>query len=105
MSIYGLGGGGKTALVLELVYQMITNYSRLSVLWVLAISREAFETAYREIATLLKIPGTIDTNADIKQLVINSLNSSGSGDWLIVVDNADNPDILLEGMSNELQSG
>jgi hypothetical protein len=51
---------------------------------------------------LLRIPGIMDDNADIKHLVRNSLNSGGSSDWLIVVDNADDPNILLEGISDGL---
>ena len=105
MSICRLGGGGKTALVLELVYQMMTKHSGLLVFWVLAISRETFDIAYREIGTLLGIPGITDDIADIKHLVRNSLNSGGSSDWLMVVDNADDPNILLEDMSDGLQSG
>jgi hypothetical protein len=34
-----------------------------------------------------------------------SLNSDGSSDWLMVVDNADDPNILLEGESDGPQSG
>ena len=104
MSIYGLGGGGKTALVLELAYRMMKKHSGLLVLWVPAISRETFDIAYREIGILLGIPGITDDNADVKHLVRNSLNS-GSSDWLMVVDNADDPNILLEGMSDGPQSG
>src|SRR3984885_8314565 len=95
MSICGLGGGGKTALVLELAYRIMTKHSGLLVLWVPAISRETFDIAYREIGTLLGIPGITDDNADIKHLVRNSLNSGSSSDWLMVVDNADDPNILL----------
>ena len=104
MSIYGLGGGGKTALVLELAYRMI-KHSGLLVLWVPAISRETFDIAYREIGTLLGISGITDDNADIKQLVRNSLNSGGCSHWLMVVDNADDPNVLLEDISDGLQSG
>jgi hypothetical protein len=102
MSICGLGGGGKTALVLELAYRMMTKHSRLLVLWVPAISRETFDIAYREIGTLLGISGITDDNANIKLLVKNSLNSGGASDWLMVIDNADNPNILLEDMCDGL---
>jgi hypothetical protein len=105
MSIYGLGGSGKTSLVLEVAYRMMTKHSGLFVLWVPAISRETFDIAYREMGTLLGIPGITDDNADIKYLVRNSLNSACSSNWVMIVDNADDPNILLEGMSDRPQSG
>lgn len=80
MSICGLGGSSKTALVLELTYQMMTKHSGLLVLWVLAISQETFDIVYCEIGTLLRILGITDNNTDIKHLVKNSLNSGSSSD-------------------------
>lgn len=82
-------------MALELAYRMIAKHSLFLVLWVPAISRETFEIAYREIGTLLCIPGITDNNADVKQLVKNKLDSGDFGDWLMVIDNADDPSILL----------
>lgn len=47
----------------------------------------------------------MDDNANIKYLVRNSLNLGNYSDWLIVVDNADDPNILLEGISDRSQPG
>ncbi|KFY29166.1 hypothetical protein V491_00164 [Pseudogymnoascus sp. VKM F-3775] len=105
MSIYGLGGGGKTAVALELAYRMMAKHSLFLVLWVPAISRETFEIACREIGTLLRIPGITDDNASVKQLVKNSLNSGNFGDWLMVVDNADNPSVLLDSSNDDRRAG
>jgi tetratricopeptide (TPR) repeat protein len=105
MSIYGLGGGGKTAVALELAYRMMAKHSPFLVLWVPAISRETFEIAYREIGILLCIPGITDYNADVKQLVKNSLNSGDFGDWLMVVDNADDPNVLLDSTTDDPRAG
>jgi tetratricopeptide (TPR) repeat protein len=105
MSIYGLGGGGKTAVALELAYRMMAKHSPFLVLWVPAISRETFEIAYREIGILLRIPGITDYNADVKQLVKNSLNSGDFGDWLMVIDNADDPNVLLDSTNDDPRAG
>jgi tetratricopeptide (TPR) repeat protein len=105
MSVYGLGGGGKTAVALELAYRMMAKHSPFFVLWVPAISRETFEIAYREIGILLRIPGITDDNADVKQLVKSSLNSGDFGDWLMVVDNADDPSVLLDSTNDDLRAG
>jgi tetratricopeptide (TPR) repeat protein len=81
---------------LELAYRMLKKYPHFFVLWVPAISRETFESAYREIGTLLRIPGITDDNTDVKQLVKNELDSGGFGDWLMIIDNADDPSVLLD---------
>jgi tetratricopeptide (TPR) repeat protein len=105
MSIYGLGGGGKTAVALELAYRMMAEHSPFLVFWVPAINRETFEIAYREIGTRLRIPGIASNNADVKQLVKNSLNSDDFGDWLMVIDNADDPGVLLDSTNDDPRAG
>ena len=63
--------------------------------WVPAISQESFELAYREIGVRLGIPGIADDNADVKTLVQQALSSKDADNWLIIVDNADDYEILL----------
>jgi hypothetical protein len=99
LAIYGLGGCGKTALALELAHKIREQEPARSVFWVPAFSRESFEQAYQEIGKLLRIPGVEDikSNVDIKQLVKDKLsNEDDVGQWLIIVDNADDVSILLE---------
>jgi tetratricopeptide (TPR) repeat protein len=94
MTIYGLGGCGKSALVLELAYRALAEHTRDLVFWVPAVSRESFELAYREIATRLSIPGISDNNTDINKLVKDALSAESFGSWLMIVDNADDPTVL-----------
>lgn len=98
MAIWGLGGCGKTALALEFAYRTRKQHPGRAVFWVPAISRESFEKAYRDIGTLLKIPGITDNMVDVKQLVRKTLSDEGSGEWLMIVDNADDVDILFKGV-------
>jgi tetratricopeptide (TPR) repeat protein len=65
-----------------------------------AVSQESFEQAYREIGQQLHVPGIADANADVKQLVKARLSDEGFGQWLMVVDNADDVDVLF-GALNE----
>jgi hypothetical protein len=69
-----------------------------------AISRESFELAYREIATSLHIPGISDSNANINKLVHDTLSADSSGSWLIIVDNADDPEVMQGVVSGNLRS-
>jgi tetratricopeptide (TPR) repeat protein len=94
MTIYGLGGCGKSALVLEFAYRALAERAMDLVFWVPAISRDSFELAYREIATRLRLTGNADPNTNIKKLVMEVLSADSSGRWLMIVDNADDPTVL-----------
>jgi tetratricopeptide (TPR) repeat protein len=100
MTLYGLGGCGKSALALEFVYRALARDASLLVFWVPALSQESFELAYREIARYLRIPGISDENADIVALVKETLSSGSSGDWLMIVDNADDLNIMFGTTNN-----
>jgi tetratricopeptide (TPR) repeat protein len=95
ITICGLGGCGKSALALEFAYRALARQSRQLIFWVPAISQESFELAYREIGIYLRIPGITDNNTDVKGLVKKVLSSETVDQWLMVVDNADDPGVLL----------
>ncbi|KAF2181607.1 kinesin light chain 1 [Zopfia rhizophila CBS 207.26] len=94
-AIYGLGGCGKTALALESVYRTREQQPTRAIFWVPAVSQQSFEQAYREIGMLLRIPGIADDKADVKQLVKAKLSDERFGQWLMVVDNADDVGVLF----------
>ncbi|KAF2034366.1 TPR-like protein, partial [Setomelanomma holmii] len=96
LAIYGLGGCGKTALALELVYRMKEMQPERAVFWVSATTRVAFEQAYQRIATLLQILTNPESNNDVMQQVKAGLENDASVPWLMVVDNADDAGILLD---------
>ncbi|KAF2025248.1 HET-domain-containing protein [Setomelanomma holmii] len=96
MTVYRLGGCGKSALALEFAYHALTDRVAERVFWVPAISRDSFELAYCEIANSLRIPGISDSNANINKLVRDTLSADSSGSWLMIVDNADDPVVLQE---------
>ena len=94
MTVYGLGGCGKSALAIEFAYRALVTHARL-LFWVPAISQESFELAYREIGVRLGVPGIGDDNADVKRLVQETLDSDRGNHWLMIVDNADDHEVLL----------
>jgi tetratricopeptide (TPR) repeat protein len=95
VTIFGLGGCGKSALALECAYRAMRKDAKYLVFWVPAISKQSFELAFRDIGILLHIPGITDDNTDVLELVRNKLDSDSSGDWLMIIDNADDASILL----------
>jgi hypothetical protein len=93
VAVTGLGGIGKTQLALETAFQIKELSPSCSVFWVPAIDIASFEQAYREIGVELGFPGIDDDKVDIKLLVQRGLSKMASS-WLMIVNNADDIDIL-----------
>ncbi|KAF2174576.1 hypothetical protein K469DRAFT_614067, partial [Zopfia rhizophila CBS 207.26] len=54
-----------------------------------------FEQGYRSIADKIPIPGREDPNADILQLVYAWLSDRRNGQWLMILDNADDDGVFF----------
>ena len=91
---------GKTQVALELAYTVKERWPTYSIYWVPAVSGESFEQAYRDIASQCSVPLN-PTEEDPKESVRRYLNSGSAGKWLLIVDNADDPEVLF-GVSGEL---
>ena len=96
VAIADLGGIGKTQIALEAAFRIQAKYPHQSVFWVPAIDTTSFERAYREIGQKLRIAGINDDKADVKSLVKVSLSLESTGSWLLIVDNADDLDMLYD---------
>ncbi|XTI92812.1 purine and uridine phosphorylase [Cenococcum geophilum] len=96
LAIYGLGGVGKTQIVLELAYQTRERNPSYSVFWIQASSVEKVEQAYLQIGHGLQIPGINEEKADVKQLVKQKLSQESAGEWLLILDNADDADMWFK---------
>jgi tetratricopeptide (TPR) repeat protein len=95
ISIVGLGGTGKTQVALQFAYAVKELQPEWSIFWLPAVNMESFEQACMEIAQELGIAQAADKEEDAKELVKHYLSSSRAGPWLLVVDNADEPDIMF----------
>ncbi|KAM0254840.1 hypothetical protein ACHAQJ_006381 [Trichoderma viride] len=93
--IEGLGGVGKTQIALEAVYQVHNKYPDCSIFWVPVVNAGSFENAYRDIGKQLNITGIDEDSADVKQLVKTALSGESCGSWLMVIDNADDVELLF----------
>jgi tetratricopeptide (TPR) repeat protein len=95
MAIVGLGGIGKTQVALEFAYRVKESRPEYSILWIPALSMESVEQAYREIERTWDISRAKDEKEDVKELVRRRLTNKDAGKWLLVVDNADDMDLLF----------
>ncbi|KAE8406771.1 kinesin light chain [Aspergillus pseudonomiae] len=94
VSLSGLGGIGKTQVALQFAYSVKEDCPEYSIFWVQALSMETFELSCREIAGVLGIRQEQEGGEDLKILVRQRLSAKTAGKWLLVIDNADDLDLL-----------
>jgi tetratricopeptide (TPR) repeat protein len=94
LAIFGLGGVGKTQIALQVAYWARQNMPSYSIFWISALSKASFEQACTQIATKLEI-SKISDNEDAMESVQRHLSLESIGPWLLIVDNADDMDLLF----------
>ena len=94
LALVGLGGVGKTQVALEFAYMVKATQLDYSIFWMPALSMESFEQACAEVARILDISQVVEDKEDAKELVKRQLSSERAGRWLLIVDNADDMEIV-----------
>jgi tetratricopeptide (TPR) repeat protein len=92
VAVTGLGGVGKTQLVLAYIQRHETRYHE-RVFWLPAQDPETLDRRYADIAARLRLPGKDTAN---QAYVVHSVRLwlEENEDWLLVFDNAESTDIL-----------
>lgn len=86
----GLGGGGKTQVAMQLAYWMKENKANQSIFWLSAQSMPWFEKTCTDVVKSLAT--TVDD--DPKQALRQYLGSKVTGNWFLIIDNADDIKIM-----------
>ncbi|KAL9624319.1 MAG: hypothetical protein Q9160_001566 [Pyrenula sp. 1 TL-2023] len=94
LALVGLGGIGKTQVMLRFAYYVKEELPTYSVFWLSALSVESYEQACAEIVKKLTLPQIREGQVDAKELFKQYLSTGSAGKWLLVVDNADDIDVL-----------
>ncbi|KAJ4301871.1 hypothetical protein N0V90_003967 [Kalmusia sp. IMI 367209] len=92
-AIIGLGGMGKTQIVLELAYRIRSKHPRCAIFWIPATDVETLEQAFANLGQELGLPGIDKDQNDAKKLIQRYLSQQSAGQWLLILDNVDNVDI------------
>ncbi|KAJ5225044.1 Tetratricopeptide-like helical [Penicillium chermesinum] len=94
LCFFGSWVGSKSQLAIEFCYQVRDQSPEKWVLWIHASNAARVEQSCRGIADRLKIPGHRNPQANALKLVCDWLSDSESGEWVLVLDNIDDEEIL-----------
>jgi hypothetical protein len=96
IAVCGLGGVGKTQLVLELLYRVREKDKNYSAIWIQATSMESLDQGYHTVALQLGIRDLGGKDVDIKKLVQDFLKEDTAGQWILVFDNVDDIQMWID---------
>ncbi|KAL8367203.1 hypothetical protein RB599_010281 [Gaeumannomyces hyphopodioides] len=99
MALVGLGGIGKSQLAIEFAHRKAAESAEDWIFWIHAGTQARVEEGFQAIADILKLPDRDQPNANIPQLVYSWLSNEQNGRWTIILDSADDKDVLY-GASN-----
>ncbi|KAF7560068.1 hypothetical protein G7046_g4085 [Stylonectria norvegica] len=89
-AIHGLGGMGKTQVVIQWTYQIRERFPNMSIFWVHASTADRFTDSFSTIAQKCHIPNCDASDPKLLEKVKTWLTRDGQQQrWLMVVDNAD----------------
>ncbi|KAL1864824.1 hypothetical protein Plec18167_009618 [Paecilomyces lecythidis] len=100
IALVGLGGFGKSQIAIEFAHKTHLSSPDISVFWVHGGTKAKFEESYRSLANTLMLPSRHDPNINILQLVRDWLQKDDIASWLMILDNADNPDVFFSRKSS-----
>jgi tetratricopeptide (TPR) repeat protein/transcriptional regulator with XRE-family HTH domain len=91
LALTGLGGVGKTQIALEYAYRYASEHRM--VFWLIAENAESTMRSLQSIADLLQLPAARSTG---QEKVVTSVRRwlTAHTDWLLIVDNVGDPDLL-----------
>ncbi|EFQ27410.1 hypothetical protein CGRA01v4_04490 [Colletotrichum graminicola] len=95
VSLFGLGGVGKTQITLAFSYWVRDNYSDVSIFWVHAASTDRFRQAFTSMAAEFQVPGHDDSKSDVPMLLRRWLEREERGRWVMIIDNADDKELFF----------
>ncbi|KAI8272461.1 Kinesin light chain [Colletotrichum sp. SAR11_57] len=100
-ALVGMGGFGKSQMAIQFAHQLHATSPKTSVFWVHGSTKATFEESYRSIADVLALPHRYNPDVDILVLVRDWLQREDVSPWLMIIDNADDIQMLFSKRNNE----
>ncbi|KAK7423730.1 hypothetical protein QQX98_000920 [Neonectria punicea] len=100
VALVGLGGIGKSQLAIEFAHRIVERSADTWVFWIYASTRARVEEGFAIIADMIKLPNRNQPKANTPQLVYTWLSNERNGKWIIIVDSADDLDVLFDKTRN-----
>ena len=94
-ALIGIGGVGKSQIAIEFCYRYKEEHPEAHILWVHGGSPDRFDQAYSELALRLQIPRGDGPKIESRTHLAEWLSDATHGEWLMVLDNADDEDTVF----------
>lgn len=93
VSLYGLGGIGKTHIAIQFAHEFRKQHPQVAVFWIDGSSHDSFHRSYKNIARECGIVALNElTRPDTTSRTFDWLQKALDMRWLLIIDNADNPE-------------
>ncbi|KAK1837700.1 Kinesin light chain 5 [Colletotrichum chrysophilum] len=96
-----LHSSSKSQMAIRFAHEVHATSPKTSIFWVHGRTKAAFEESYRSIADVLALPRRHDPNINVLALVCDWLQREDVSPWLMIVDNADDFEMLFSKNSSE----
>ncbi|KXH68280.1 kinesin light chain protein [Colletotrichum salicis] len=100
-ALVGLGGFGKSQVAIQFAHQVHVTSPNTSIFWVNASTKATFEDSYRSVAEVLMLPRRHDPGVNVLALLRDWLQREDVSPWLMIVDNADDVEILFANVNGQ----
>ncbi|KAF6788995.1 Kinesin light chain 5 [Colletotrichum sojae] len=102
-ALTGLGGFGssKSQMAIQFAHTVHATSPETSVFWVHSSTKATFEESYRSVADVLALPRRHDPDVDVLVLVRDWLQREDVSPWLMIIDNADDIQMLFSERNSE----
>jgi hypothetical protein len=94
LALYGVGGVGKSHVALKYAYRKIRELE--AIFWIPSQTSAALAQGFSDVAMRLQIPEAKPHNHSENRVLVLSWLQQTACKWLLIFDNAENPNLLLE---------
>ena len=88
-------GSSKSQLAIEFAHRIAQEAAERWVFWIHAGTQARVEEGFQTIADAVKLSGRNQPKADIPQLVYSWLSNERNGQWVVILDSADDGDVFF----------